>query len=39
MTTNIRAVFFDIDRTLYEHSRDYVPPSSLAAIAALRTCS
>ena len=36
MTTNIRAVFFDIDRTLYEHSRDYVPPSSLAAIAALK---
>lgn len=36
MTSHIRAVFFDIDRTLYEHSRDYVPPSSLAAIAALK---
>ena len=36
MTSHIRAVFFDIDRTLYEHSRDYVPASSLAAIAALK---
>ena len=32
-----RAVFFDIDRTLYDHRRDFVSPASLAAIAALRT--
>ena len=31
-----RAVFFDIDRTLYDHRRDFVSPASLAAIAALR---
>ena len=31
-----RAIFFDIDRTLYEHRSDFVPPSTLAAIAALR---
>ena len=31
-----RAVFFDIDRTLYDHRSDYVSPASLAAIAALR---
>ena len=32
-----RAIFFDIDRTLYDHRSDFVPPSTLAAIAALRT--
>ena len=31
-----RAIFFDIDRTLYDHRSDFVPPSTLAAIAALR---
>ena len=31
-----RAVFFDIDRTLYDHRSDYISPASLAAIAALR---
>ena len=31
-----RAVFFDIDCTLYDHRRDFVSPASLAAIAALR---
>lgn len=34
-----RAIFFDIDRTLYDHRSDFVPPSTLAAIAALRTRS
>ncbi|MDO4643263.1 MAG: Cof-type HAD-IIB family hydrolase [Cardiobacteriaceae bacterium] len=36
MDIPVRAVFFDIDRTLYEHSNDYIPPSSLAAIATLK---
>lgn len=31
-----RAIFFDIDRTLYDHRSDFVPSSTLAAIAALR---
>lgn len=31
-----RAIFFDIDHTLYDHRSDFVPPSTLAAIAALR---
>ena len=31
-----RAIFFDIDRTLYDHRSDFVPPSTLATIAALR---
>ena len=31
-----RANFFDIDSNLYDHRSDFVPPSTLAAIAALR---
>jgi len=34
-----RAIFFDIDRTLYDHRSDFVPPSTLAAIAALSACT
>ncbi len=36
MNHPIRAVFFDIDRTLYDQRSDFISPASLAAIAALR---
>lgn len=36
MNTSVRAVFFDIDRTLYAHHNDYIPKSSLNAIAQLK---
>lgn len=32
----VRAVFFDIDGTLYSHKTNSIPPSALAALKALR---